>query len=315
MTGSVHEFGRYADVRDALANPDLVPPPALPGPPGSMAWLRATVARFSSGEAHGRRRALVEADLSRLDPAALRAAAASASGSGGDARLLVVRTLAEGLGIDDPDAVARAVSLLAGRYLVAADRQPGAVSEAEAEAEADAAVAWLLPRMLPMDPTGYPALLEAAASRIGLLVQACDATGGLVDRARRAAAGCPAVHTTERMTAALLTETLRYDPPVRSTRRFAVRRTRIAWTAIAKGDQVVLDLAAANRDAGFFTDPDSFDPGRSGPAHLTFGSGPRPCPGRAHALALATGILDRSQAPAQAPTQAPVQAPATEEAR
>lgn len=72
----MHEFDRYADIAAALADPHLVPLPATSGPVGGIAWLRATVARFSSGQTHARRRALVEADLARLDPLALRKAVA-----------------------------------------------------------------------------------------------------------------------------------------------------------------------------------------------------------------------------------------------
>jgi cytochrome P450 len=276
MTGSVHEFDRYADVNAALADPHLVPLPAGSGPVGSMAWLRATVARFSTGETHARRRALVEADLLRLDPAALRQAAAS--GPDGDARLLVVRALAEGLGLPEPDAIAQAITVVARAYFGGDD------------ADADAAVAWLLTRV------GRPAgpaedLREVAANRIGLLVQACDATGDLIDHARRAADGCPVAYSTE----ALLAETVRHDPPVRVMRRVAARDTRVAGIEIAEGDLVNLDIAAANRDPEVFGDPATFDLQRSGPPALTFGARPRPCPGRDHALALAAGVLDRTR--------------------
>ena len=203
MTSSAHEhvFTRHADVRTALADPHLVPSPARSGPVGSMAWLRDTVARFSTGDTHARRRALLEADLARLDPSALRLAAGS--GPAGEARVIVVRTLAESLGLSDPDAIAAAITVVAGAYF------------GEDSADADAAVAWLLPRVLAVDPVDP----EAAASRIGLLVQACDATGSLVDHARRAADDCPVAPSTE----ALLAETLRYDPPVRTMHRIAVR--------------------------------------------------------------------------------------------
>lgn len=280
MTSSVHEFTRYADVRTALADPHLVPSPARSGPVGSMAWLRNTVARFSTGEIHARRRALLEADLARLDPSALRRAAGS--GPAGEARVMVVRTLAESLGLSDPDAIAAAITAVAGTYF------------GEDGADADAVVAWLLPRVLPVEPPveWTKAQLEVAANRIGLLVQACDATGSLVDHARRATDDCPVVHSTE----ALLAETLRYDPPVRAMHRISVRDTRVAGVAIAEGDLVTLDIAAANRDPEVYEDPSAFDPERSGPHPLTFGSKPRICPGKNHALALAAGILDRPPA-------------------
>jgi hypothetical protein len=65
MAYKMHEFDRYANIRAVLADSRLVPelPAADDGPAGaSVAWLRATVARFSSGDPH-RRRALVEAEL------------------------------------------------------------------------------------------------------------------------------------------------------------------------------------------------------------------------------------------------------------
>ncbi|MDG4857483.1 isocitrate lyase/phosphoenolpyruvate mutase family protein, partial [Streptomyces sp. T-3] len=73
----MHEFNRHMDVRAALADPALAPelPAADGGPAGaSVAWLRATAARFSSGERHRRRRAFVESELARLEPGALRCA-------------------------------------------------------------------------------------------------------------------------------------------------------------------------------------------------------------------------------------------------
>ncbi|MBD0676847.1 hypothetical protein BU198_40725, partial [Streptomyces sp. CBMA156] len=104
-------FSRYDDVTAALADPALVPLPAAPGAaPGTVAWLRSAVARFSSGEPHARRRALVLADLERLDPARLRVAAAG--GFEPDVRLRVVRVLAAEFGLADPEAVARAEQLI-----------------------------------------------------------------------------------------------------------------------------------------------------------------------------------------------------------
>ena len=164
MTISVHEFDRYADVQSALADPCLVPPPAQSGPPGTMAWLRATVVRFSAAETHARRRALVEADLARLDPAALRNAAAL--GADGDGRLLAVRVLAGALGLPRPDRVAEAITVVAAAYF----------GGGHDTAAADEAVARLLPLVLPAG-FGGDAAMEAAANRIGLLVQAFNATG------------------------------------------------------------------------------------------------------------------------------------------
>lgn len=258
----VHEFNRYSEVREALCDPALVPdrPVDDVGPVGaSVAWLRATVARFSSGEAHRRRRALVEADLARLDPAALRQAVAvgpeGATQPEGAIRVRVVRTLAEALGMPEPEAVAAAVSVIAESYFGGAD------------AAADQAVAQLVTQLLPGRTD--EASLEAAANRIGLLVQACAATAALVtagSKAARSGADLP------------LARVLREIPPVRTMRRVAARATRVADREIAEDDVVLLDLATAQRDH---------------PVPLTFGAPPRLCPGRSHALALADGLLGR----------------------
>lgn len=249
MAHTMHRFDSDGDVRAALADPALVPelPAADGGPAGaSVAWLRATVARFSSGDTHRRRRALVEAELARLEPAELRRAAAAAPE--GESRVRVVRTLAEAMGMPEPEAIAEAVIVVAGAYFGGAD------------AAADEAVARLVATLAPgrADDAG----LEAVANRIGLLVQACEATAALVDAA--ATSDVP------------LARVLRETPPVRMMRRIAARPTQVAGREIAEGDVVLLDLAAANR---------------AHPVPLTFGAPPRVCPGRAHALALADGLL------------------------
>jgi len=245
----------YAGVHAALTDPSfIVPPVPQDAPPGGIAWLRASVARFSTGSDHARRRALATADLARLDPAALRRQAFIRTGERMAVRHVLVAVLADALGLAaiDPETVRTTASAY----------HP----HTEATPAADDAVAQLV--------TACGGVAdEATAARIGLFVQACDATAGLVEHA------LPNVGA-EVSTDALLAETLRHDPPVRATRRQS------------EGTLVVLDLAAANRDPAVFTDPDRFDPGRDGPDSLTFGAGPHACPGRAHALALAAGILD-----------------------
>lgn len=264
MTDTVHTFDHYPDVRAVLADPALVPEllPAYNGPAGaSVAWLRATVARFSSGETHRRRRALVEAELARLEPAALRRA--GAVGPDGDVRVRVVRTLAEALEMPDPGPVAEAVIVIAGAYFGGAN---AAAADPDVAVAADAAVGRLVAHLAsgPADDAAW----EAVANRIGLLVQACEATAALVE----AAAGSDVP----------LARVLREDPPVRTMRRIAARATHVAGREIAEGDVVLLDLATGNR---------------THPVPLTFGAPPRVCPGRAHALALADGLLHRSQSP------------------
>jgi len=95
--------GRDA-VAAILSDPGYVVPPVPPaGPVGTLAWLRATVCRFAEGEAHARRRALVEARLAAIDPDGL-----ARDGS-------PVRALALALGIRAD--VEAAVTTVAGAYL------------------------------------------------------------------------------------------------------------------------------------------------------------------------------------------------------
>lgn len=123
--------------------------PAVPPAASGVAWLRSRVARFSEGAEHRRRRALVERVLSGVDVDGLRRA--------GDP----VAVLAEALGV--PRAVARDVTAVARCYQPHLPVAPGA-DEAVARLVAAFGGVWD----------------EGTANRVGLLVQACDATRALV---------------------------------------------------------------------------------------------------------------------------------------
>ena len=207
-----------------LADPAYtVPSPGPAGPPGTIAWLRATVSRFAAGETHARRRALVEARLRELDPAALRAEAHEAARRGDQPpAYLPVAVLAAATGVAARD-VAAAVAAV---RVVAAAYHPGTRANGADEA---------LGRLIDLLPPGEP---EAVAQHVALLVQACEATAALV----RGGLERP------------LDEVL----PVPATRRLD-----------PTGNLVAIPLD-----------------GRP------FGAGPRTCPGREHALALAAGVVE-----------------------
>ena len=246
---------RHADVRAALAWP--VPPVPQDCPHRTVAWLRATVVRFSTGSAHARRRRLTVSLLSGVRPEALGRAAGERAASGDGPETIPATVLALALGVTEPvtDAVAE----------VAAAYQPGTGRGG------DEAVGFLV------DAFGGTAD-EPTAARIGLLVQAHAATGGLITRTVRAIERWRPDAPVEDV----LAETLRYDPPVPGTRRLD-----------ATGEVVFLDFAAANRDPAVFAEPDRFDPYRSErDRHLTLGAEPRPCPGRDHAYAIAAGAVE-----------------------
>jgi hypothetical protein len=209
----------------SLAAP--VPPVPADGPPGSVAWLRATVSRFSNGPDHTRRRSLAVEMLARIEPEVLRRKAFSQAADG-DTRLVVVEVLAGELGL--PVVVSDVVT-------AAAAYHPHVTPSAEAETA--------LGRLV--TACGGPS--ELTAARIGLLFQACAATAGLIGNAvPLVLAGKPPEEA--------VAEVLRADPPVLHTRR------RV------DGEDVLVPLAGT-----------------------PFGAGPRECPGPAHAIALATGVL------------------------
>jgi cytochrome P450 len=284
-------IARHSEVRAVLADPRFVVPaapalvngdtPVCAGAAG-VAWLRARVARFSTGTDHERRRGLAIGALTTVDAATLgrqareRTETVLAAGAGRPvdvmtrlAREIPLGVLAGALGVAGP--VASDVAVVADAYPPEADAGPAA----------DRAVARLVESF-----GGIPD--EATAARIGLLVQACHAVAGLIGNCVLATAR----GQYPQPTAAIVAETLRHDPPVRSTRRVCRNAAQVGSVRIAAGTVVRLDLAGANRDPEVFRDPDLFDPGRpERERHLTFGAGLRPCPGGDHAFAIVVGVM------------------------
>ena len=79
---------------------------------------------------------------------------------------------------------------------------------------------------------------------------------------------------------AALEELMRFDAPVpHSTFRYAVEPVELGGVTIPAGAQVIISLAAANRDENAYNDPDVLDIDRSGVRHLAFGHGIHHCLG------------------------------------
>ncbi|OBK26294.1 cytochrome P450 [Mycobacterium asiaticum] len=79
--------------------------------------------------------------------------------------------------------------------------------------------------------------------------------------------------------AAVVEETLRYDPPVQQLSRIALDPMTIGGVEVARGDVLMLLLAAAHRDPAEYDRPDAFDPDRPTLRHLGFGRGAHYCLG------------------------------------
>jgi cytochrome P450 len=77
---------------------------------------------------------------------------------------------------------------------------------------------------------------------------------------------------------AAVEEVLRYEAAVSMGRR-AVVDAEIGGVAVREGDQLLVMLCSANRDATQFDEPDAMRIDRTPNRHLTFGSGPHRCLG------------------------------------
>ncbi len=81
------------------------------------------------------------------------------------------------------------------------------------------------------------------------------------------------------LAATAVEETLRFDPPVTMTPRFATEDTEIGGVRIPAGTAIWPVMGAANRDPEQFKDPDTFDITRDPNDHLAFGEGVHFCIG------------------------------------
>ncbi|HLK00278.1 MAG TPA: cytochrome P450 [Streptosporangiaceae bacterium] len=97
---------------------------------------------------------------------------------------------------------------------------------------------------------------------------------------------------------AAVDEMLRWWTPVMTFRRTAAVNTVVGGQPVRRGDKVVVSFTSANRDEAVFTDPDTFDIGRTPNPHLAFGHGPHFCLGahlaRTQMNALFTEVLART---------------------
>jgi len=109
----------------------------------------------------------------------------------------------------------------------------------------------------------------------------------LLDRARQDPASRPRI----------VGECLRYEPAVAQLPRIAAHGGTVAGDDVGPGTLVVASLAAANRDPDVFDRPHVLDPDRSETELMSFGQGPKFCPGwnlaRSELLAALEVVLER----------------------
>jgi cytochrome P450 len=262
-------------VRTALGAPELSVVPVQPVQDGSAARLVALMARFSDGQEHHRRRALV----SQLLPPV--AEVGRVAGTLADdyirrrnatfdvmpmARSVPVQALARGLGLA-PGAARRAATLTGTLCDALA---PSLLPRSVTGNVTDAAAAELTALMAGLAGADE----EHAAALIGILFQARDATAALIGSALRAATGpgpadgAAAGRYVERV--------LRQSAPVQCTRRIAKTDVDVGGVVIPAGAAVWIFVATAEQGAG---------------TPATFGSGLHGCPGAAHATTMARQVV------------------------
>jgi cytochrome P450 len=115
-------------------------------------------------------------------------------------------------------------------------------------------------------PTGG----ETTHGALGNMLYAILTHGDLWQRLRAEPGRIPAV----------VAESLRWETSIAVLPRLsAPRTTRFFDVELPPNSWVLFAIAAANRDPGAFPDPDRFDPDRDPGDPLTFGPGPKNCPG------------------------------------
>lgn len=131
---------------------------------------------------------------------------------------------------------------------------------------------------------------------IGLLIQSYDAGRGILSNSLlqilNHADILPTSVINKEHLQKMVVETLRFDPPVHNTRRVAASTITIGNDEIKKEQQILIVLAAANRDPLKFNHPDSFDIKRTNNnEHLTFGIGLHRCLAEHFSVNMATAAL------------------------
>jgi cytochrome P450 len=119
-----------------------------------------------------------------------------------------------------------------------------------------------------------------AANGAGFLLQAYEATAGLIGNTLLALARNPDLRKAE--LDRVIENVLRFDPPVQNTRRWVARNGTVAGRAMREGDAILVVLAAATRDP-------------AAPL-FTFGAGRHACPGQALATTIARAGVEQALA-------------------
>jgi cytochrome P450 len=135
-----------------------------------------------------------------------------------------------------------------------------------------------------------------AANAVGFLFQTYEATAGLIGNSIRMLANNPDLVSELGRNRSLLrqfmAEVLRFDSPVQNTRRYVFEDAIVEGKHLPNGAQVLVLLAAANRDPSRFPNPDEFDLQRRDAFSFAFGLDHHECPGQPFVYEIAAASLE-----------------------
>ena len=156
----------------------------------------------------------------------------------------------------------------------------------------------LLAQLQVPDPElGALSPLEVIANAVLLVTAAIDTTAGLIGNLSQCLLARPVMQkrllSEPKLIAKLVEETLRFEPPALSCSRQAGETFELAGVSIPAGSQILLGLAAANRDPARYPNPDDFDPDRDYQGLVSFGGGRHFCLGAALARLEAQVVAQR----------------------
>jgi cytochrome P450 len=141
--------------------------------------------------------------------------------------------------------------------------------------------------------TNEPDVNLYSSNLIGLLVQSYDAGRGLLSNSllqllKEEQRNRNDLDYFERS----VKETLRFDPPVHNTRRVLTESVMIQNQPLASGENVLIVMAAANRDSKRFSSPDTHSIFRNEtPQYLSYGAGAHQCMAEHFSIQLAAAAL------------------------
>lgn len=285
-------------------------PPAIAGAPAGEIFRN--LVRMNDGPRHAKAKAAVGACLAAIDAAqvaatARREAASLARSLDTQQRreldlfnfALPVRVIAQMIGL--PEEIAARCAVLVGDFVRCLSPLSGPSEIAQSNKAAESLLqllrdAWqrnneFAPHAERLRDLGIPERDAVLANLVGFMSQTYEATAGLIGNTLLALANHP--HLRRRIAGddallqRVIEEVARHDPSVHNTRRFVAEDCVIAGETLKAGDQILVVLAAANRDPAHCDRPHVFDPDRADRRSFTFGAGRHACAGQAIASAIA----------------------------